>query len=61
VVMIEAIAITSGTTARNDAKTKASTTSAPTPPTTASISTPGPPLSPPVSRASASKPVSFTG
>ena len=60
VVRIETIAITSGTTARNEANTKVSTTSAPTPPSTASSRTPGPSL-PPLSCASASKPVRRTG
>ena len=60
VVMIDTIAITSGTTARNEAKTNSSTTSAPSPPMTASASTPGP-SPPPLSSASASKPVTWTG
>ena len=55
--MIETIAITIGTIARNDANTNASTASAPRPPTSASISTPGPSLPPPLSSGSASKPV----
>ena len=59
--MIEMKAITIGTKARNEAKTNASTSSAPTPPITASRSTPGPSLSPPLSSASASKPVRCTG
>ena len=59
--MIETIAITSGTTARKEAKTKVSTSSAPTPPISASSSTPGPSLSAPESSASASKPVRCTG
>ena len=59
--MIEQKAISSGTTARNDANTKASTSSAPKPPTSASIRTPGPSLSAPLSSNSASNPVSFTG
>ncbi len=59
--MIEQKAISSGTRARKDAKTKASTSSAPKPPTSASISTPVPSLSAPLSSARASKPVSFTG
>ena len=61
VVRIETIAITSGTNARNEANTKASTTSAPSPPSTASTRTPGPSLLPPLSCASASKPVRRTG
>src|SRR5918996_978262 len=61
VVKIETIAIPSGTTARNEAKTKLSTIRAPNPPSTASSSTPGPSPPPPLSSASASKPVSFTG
>ncbi len=58
--MIEAIAIMIGTTARNEAKTKASTTSAPTPPSSASRKTPGP-SPPPVDCWSASNPVTWTG
>ena len=58
--MIETTAITSGTTARNDANTKVSTISAPAAPSTASSRTPGP-SSPPLSCASASKPVRRTG
>ena len=46
--MIEAIAMKIGTSARNDANTKASTSSAPRPPSSASSSTPGP-SSPPLS------------
>jgi hypothetical protein len=57
--MIEITAVTSGTSARNEAKTKPRTTSAPNPPITASSSTPGPPL-PPLSLVSASKPVRCT-
>ncbi len=60
-VMIDAIAITIGTIARNEAKTKISTSRAPTPPIRASIRTPGPSVSAPESATSASKPVSFTG
>ena len=59
--MIETIAITIGTNARNEAKTKASTTSAPRPPISASSSTPGPSLSAPESSNRASNPVSCTG
>ncbi len=44
--MIETIAIAIGSSARNDAKTKARTISAPAPPSTDSSSTPVP-LSPP--------------
>ena len=40
--MIETNAISSGTRARNEAKTKVSTTSAPRPPISASSRTPGP-------------------
>jgi hypothetical protein len=58
--MIDAIAITSGSTARKDAKTKASTTSAPSPPSTASSRTPGP-WPPPRCADSASSPVRRTG
>jgi len=60
VVGIATIAISSGTTARNEAKTKLRTTSAPTPPSNASTTTPGP-LPPPDSCWSASKPVRWTG
>ena len=56
VVMIETIAIRSGTKASSEANTKASTTSAPRPPSTDSSSTPGPPP-PPVWFCSASMPV----
>ena len=42
VATIENSAVTSGTKARNDAKTKVSTRSAPSPPTSASTSTPTP-------------------
>ena len=59
--MIETNAIKSGTRARKEAKTKVSTTSAPSPPSTASSKTPGPPLSAPLSSASASNPVRCTG
>jgi hypothetical protein len=48
VVRIDAIAIMSGTIAKNDAKTNASTIRAPKPPRTASSRTPGP-SSPPAS------------
>ena len=58
--MIDTIAITIGTTARNDANTKASTSSAPRPPIRASSRTPGP-SPPPLSCCSASKPVRCTG
>ena len=61
VVKIDTTAITSGTTARNEANTNTSTTSAPRPPSTASVSTPGPSLLPPLSCASASKPVTWIG
>ncbi len=47
--MIETNAISSGTTARNEAKTKARTRRAPNPPSSASISTPGPSESSPES------------
>ena len=47
VVMIETIAISRGTKASSEANTKASTTSAPRPPSTDSSNTPGP-LAPPV-------------
>ena len=60
VVMIATIAIRIGTTASAEANTNSSTTSAPTPPMIASASTPGPSL-PPLSSASASKPVTWTG
>ncbi len=40
--MIEAIAIRIGTIARNEPNTKASTNSAPKPPSSASSNTPGP-------------------
>jgi hypothetical protein len=58
--MIDAIAIISGTIARKDANTNASTSSAPKPPIKASRSTPGPSL-PPLSSWSASNPVRWTG
>ena len=58
--MIEATAIMIGTTAKNEAKTKASTISAPKPPITASRRTPGP-SPPPVDCWRASKPVTCTG
>ena len=58
--MIETIAIMIGTIARNEANTKASTSSAPKPPSSASRSTPGP-LPPPLCTDSASKPVTCTG
>ena len=58
--MIDTIAITIGTTARNEAKTNSSTTSAPTPPMIASTRTPGPSV-PPLSPSSASKPVTWIG
>jgi hypothetical protein len=61
VVMIDANAIRSGTTARKDANTNASTASAPSAPSAASRSRPGPPESWPLSSASASKPVRCTG
>ncbi len=60
VVMIETIAIKIGTKARSDAKTKARTISAPTPPSTDSSSTPVP-LSLPLAFWSASNPVTWTG
>ena len=60
VVRIETIAIRIGTIARNDPNTKASTSSAPKPPSRASTSTPGP-LPPPLCTDSASKPVRWTG
>jgi hypothetical protein len=60
VVMIETTAMKIGTTARNEAKTKVSTASAPRPPSTASSRTPGPSL-PPLCSARASKPVRCTG
>lgn len=47
VVRIETAAMTSGTSAKNDAKTKVSTTSAPTAPSRVSTSTLGPELPPP--------------
>ena len=47
VAMIETMAISRGTNASSEANTKASTTSAPSPPSTDSRSTPGP-LEPPV-------------
>ena len=50
--MIETKAMRTGTRARKDAKTKVRTTSAPTPPTSASMRTAGPPLSSPESVAS---------
>jgi hypothetical protein len=56
--MIEAAATTSGSSARNDANTNASTASAPTPPRRVSASTPGPSDSEPT--ASASSPVTPT-
>ena len=59
--MIEAMAISRGTTARNEAKTNVRTASAPRPPSTASTRTPGPSLSAPESSNSASKPVRRTG
>ena len=59
--MIDAIAIISGTTARNEPYTNASTASAPTPPITALSSSPEPSSSAPASSSSASKPVSRTG
>ena len=59
--MIETTAITIGTNASKEANTKVSTASAPTPPITASSSTPGPSLSAPLSSASASNPVRCTG
>src|SRR3984893_13810337 len=59
-VMIEAIAIAIGTSARNEPNTNARTNSAPTPPSNASTSTPGP-LPPPLWFANASKPVRWTG
>ncbi len=51
--MIAGSAIRSGTSARNEANTNASTISAPRPPTSASSSTPGP-LPPPLWAVSAS-------
>ena len=54
VVMIDTIAMNIGTSARNDANTKASTARAPRPPTTASIRMPGPSASSPLSSTSAS-------
>ena len=59
--MIETIAMKIGTIARNDANTNVSTASAPSPPSTASSSRPGPSLSAPLSSNSASKPVRCTG
>jgi hypothetical protein len=59
--MIEDTAITIGTTARKEAKTKASTMSAPAPPSSASSRTPGPSPPAPLSSARASKPVRCTG
>jgi predicted ribonuclease toxin of YeeF-YezG toxin-antitoxin module len=53
-------AISKGTTASTDAKTKTRTNSAPKPPITASSSTQGPSLSP-LSSVSASNPVTRTG
>jgi hypothetical protein len=47
-VVTDAAAISSGTTASSEAKTKASTASAPSAPITISSSTPGPPAEPPV-------------
>ena len=58
---IATTAMISGTTASNEAKTKASTISAPTPPITVPASTPGPSLSAPASSSSASRPVTRTG
>ncbi len=58
--MIETTAVIRGTTARKEAKTKASTIRAPKPPSTASRRTPGPSLSAPLSSARASKPVRWT-
>ena len=60
VVRIETIAIMIGTIARNEANTKASTSRAPNPPSSASTSTPGP-LPPPLWTDSASNPVRCTG
>ena len=59
--MIETNAIRSGTTARNEAKTKIRTRSAPNPPISASIRRLGPSASSPESSKSASKPVRWTG
>ena len=58
--MIETKAIRSGTTARNEAKTKIRTKSAPNPPMSASIRRLGPSASSPESSNSASKPVRWT-
>ena len=61
VVRIETIAMIRGTRAMNEANTNASTTSAPIPPNTASMSTPGPPLLAPVPLARIWVPVRCTG
>ena len=59
--MIETTAMKIGMIARNEANTNVSTASAPSPPSTASSSRPGPSLSAPLSSNSASKPVRCTG
>ena len=59
--MIETKAMKIGTIARNEANTNVSTASAPSAPSTASSSRPGPSLSAPLSSNSASKPVRCTG
>ena len=60
VVMIETTAMRIGTIASAEAKTNSSTANAPSPPSTASSSRPGPSLSAPLSSNSASKPVRCT-
>jgi hypothetical protein len=60
VVMIATKAMSSGTTAVTEPKTKTRTSSAPKPPISASASTPGPSL-PPLSSLNASNPVTRTG
>jgi hypothetical protein len=60
-VMIETKAMSSGTSARKEAKTKTRTRSAPKPPSRDSTSTLDPWLSAPLSSISASMPVSRTG
>ena len=59
--MIDTTAMKIGTTARKEANTNVSTSSAPKPPISASISTPGPSLSAPESSIRASNPVRWTG
>jgi hypothetical protein len=59
-VVTETTAITSGTTARNEANTNASTTSAPIAPSSASANSPSPPPAP-VESFRASSPVTWTG